>query len=63
MGNVLFLFTLGLKAQKHLARGQSGQRRPELMCQIIFALQGQKRRSGKFSTDILHNSQAVIVQG
>ena len=40
-GIVLFLLTLGLKAQKRLARAER-QRRPELMCQMIFALQGQK---------------------
>ena len=44
-GIVLFRLTLGLKAQKHLARAER-QRRPELMCQIIFALQGQRRSGG-----------------
>ena len=39
---VLLLLILGLKAQKHLARAER-QSRPELMYQIIFALQGQKR--------------------
>ena len=39
---VLLLLTLGLKAQKHLARAER-QSRPELMYQIIFARQGQKR--------------------
>ena len=39
---VLLPLTLGLKAQKHLARAER-QSRPELMYQIIFALQGQKR--------------------
>ena len=39
---VLLPLTLGLKAQKHLALPER-QSRPELMYQIIFALQGQKR--------------------
>ena len=38
---VLLLLTLGLKAQKHLARGER-QRRPELMCHTIVALQVAK---------------------
>ena len=42
IGIVLFLLTLGLKAQKRSARGER-QRRPELIYQIIFVLQGQKR--------------------
>ena len=33
----LFRFTLGLKAQKHIALGER-QRRPELMCHRIVAL-------------------------
>ena len=42
IGIVLFRLTLGLKAQKRLARAER-QRRPELMCHTIVALQGQKR--------------------
>ena len=41
-GIVLLLLTLELKAQKRLARAER-QRRPELMCHTIVALQGQKR--------------------
>ena len=40
-GIVLPILTLGLKAQKRLARAER-QRRPELMCHTIVALQGQK---------------------
>ena len=40
-GIVLFLLTLGLKAQKRLARAER-QRRPELMCHTIVALQVAK---------------------
>ena len=38
---VLFLLTLGLKAQKRLARAER-QRRPELMCHTTVALQVAK---------------------
>ena len=36
IGIVLFLLTLGLKAQKHLARGER-QRRPELIASNNFS--------------------------
>ncbi|MDY5921832.1 MAG: hypothetical protein SPJ54_05710 [Candidatus Onthomorpha sp.] len=40
-GIVLPILTLGMKAQKHLARAER-QRRPELMCHTIVALQVAK---------------------